>query len=391
VPADTAVATKVKVGWVGHVFGERPPSGLSFQEAQPICTDNSGNLVWAYGAWQLVDPEATELVPLVAPPFHTPVHAVLLPTANMLVNASKYSDVADYTHILTNILNGVQPQSVPILLIAIGSQVEFEEAGGSPQSINDTAAFGAAHIALHPEQIAFLRRITDSGGMMTTRGTFTQQIVAANGLPPPLPLSCPSLFLNHNPALGAVLQRKWDAVLAARHPLLRLAVTLPNIPADEAGARKYEVVMRFIAEHVLKPYARSAVVMLQTTRDVDTLELMRIKYGAHVRPDRVRYFYDVQAWADGMQACCDFVFGFRIHGTVMGVAAEVPGIVIAPDIRVKELADAMNIPTIDMDKLNMNVDKFELFDFIASVSSYGDRFDARRQEVGAASCNWLCV
>jgi hypothetical protein len=64
------------------------------------------------------------------------------------------------------------------------------------------------------------------------------------------------------------------------------------------------------------------------------------------------------------------------------VAAEVPGIVIAPDIRVKELADAMTIPTIDMDKANLDpATAFDLFDFIARVPSYSDKFDRQRQAI----------
>jgi hypothetical protein len=312
---------KVKIGWVGHVFGERPPSGLSVTEAVSVATNNFGNLVWAYSAWKLVDPNATELVPLIAPPFSTPVDAVLLPTANMLVNSSKYKDVEDYTRILVNIVNGISPQTAPIMLIAIGSQVEFEETPGVPSSIEAAAATGAGHIVLDPEQISFLQRIKASGGMMTTRGRFTEQIIAANGLPPPLPLSCPSLFLNHVPRLGATLQQKWDAVLQQRDPNLRLAITLPNIPADDKGREKYAEVVRFLAEHILKPYRKTATVILQTMWDVDTLEIINVKYGVHLRPDRIRHFYDVDAWVEGMKSCCDFVFGFRIHGTVVGACS----------------------------------------------------------------------
>jgi hypothetical protein len=145
-PADahaSSLKAKVKIGWVGHVFGERPPSGLSVTEAVSVATNNFGNLVWAYSAWKLVDPNATELVPLIAPPFSTPVDAVLLPTANMLVNSSKYKDVEDYTRILVNIVNGISPQTAPIMLIAIGSQVEFEETPGDPSSIEAAAATAA--------------------------------------------------------------------------------------------------------------------------------------------------------------------------------------------------------------------------------------------------------
>ncbi|KAI3432823.1 hypothetical protein D9Q98_010407 [Chlorella vulgaris] len=84
---DRSFKAKVKFGWVGHVFAsERHQSCHSGGER---FHNNFGNLVWAYSAWKLVDPNATELVLLIAPPFSTPVNAVLLLTANMQVNSSR--------------------------------------------------------------------------------------------------------------------------------------------------------------------------------------------------------------------------------------------------------------------------------------------------------------
>ena len=144
----------------------------------------------------------------------------------------RFSNLAGYTSHLLKIATDV---SAPIMLVGIGTQVNYEEvppanstAAGSEQ---DKYA-GAKRITLADEQQQLLRRVVASGGFVSTRGHFTGAVIKANGLPPPLVLGCPSLMLNHNPRLGEVLQQKWEAVLAARDPKLRLAITLPNIPDE---------------------------------------------------------------------------------------------------------------------------------------------------------------
>jgi hypothetical protein len=64
----------------------------------------------------------------------------------------------------------------------------------------------------------------------------------------------------------------------------------------------------------------------------------------------------------------------------------VPGIVVSKDYRIKELAEGMALPTVDLlDFLAaVDLDKFDLFDFMASVKAYDARgFDAHRAEVAA--------
>ncbi|EFN52328.1 hypothetical protein CHLNCDRAFT_139129 [Chlorella variabilis] len=381
--ADTLLSRsggKVRVGWVGRKFNEgRLPSGLSLQEASKVVSDNFGNMMWSLGARNLVDHNATELVSLSAPPHRAAVHAVLMPTANLLTNLSMYKYFQDYTKVIATIARA-QPPDTPILVIGIGTQVQFDDL--RPSSTGTEAAgldvSRASEVQLPPEQVSFLKRVLASGGIMTARGRLTAAVITANGLPPPLPLGCPSLFLNHNPRLGATLQQKWDAVLRQRDPNLRLAITMPAVPGELEDF--FRPIVQMLSDRIFKVFPNS-VAILQTKRDIDTLDWFHERHDLYLREGRVRYYYDPQSWFDSLKSSFDFVFGFRIHGTMAGVASEVPGLVIATDLRIRELADSMIIPTIDMDKANLKPESFDLFDFIESVPSYGNKFDARRREV----------
>lgn len=112
---------------------------------------------------------------------------------------------------------------------------------------------------------------------------------------------------------------------------------------------------------------------------------MHDRYGLYLRHDRVRHYYDVQSWLDGLAACCDMVWGFRIHGAMAGVAAGLPSVVLARDFRVAELAAAMALPTGDAGELPLDPAAWDFFDHLESLGGLdGPRFDARRQEVAAA-------
>jgi hypothetical protein len=281
-------------------------------EAVKVASDNTGNMVWAYGAWQLLDHQRVEVVRVTRPPYKADgVAAVLLPTANLLFDRLKYNRSVMVG--MTNILHDIaRANKAPSALLGIGSQIEFAQAlageeGAAAEAKRPTADFSAADkVELASAQVAMLQRVVESGGFIATRGAFTARILVANGLPPPLPLGCPSLFLNRNPELGAELQRKWDAVLAKRSTSLRLAVTLPTMSRNKDMPPYADM----LAVRVLKRFPNS-VVVLQTEDDAYSLLRLHAKLGLYLSVDRVRYFYDPRSWVEGLAACCDFVFGFR--------------------------------------------------------------------------------
>ncbi|KAI3432796.1 hypothetical protein D9Q98_010380 [Chlorella vulgaris] len=385
--------SKRRIGWVGAMYGERPPSGLSLAEAASVATGNFGNAVWGYAAWQLLDHSAVEVLDVTLGQLADGLLAVLMPTANLLFDMRSYGKSGRQlmTQRLHRVATAAAAQAAPVLLVGIGMQVEFDEQlsgeGGATDANNNTShinatrqasadAAAAQHVRLPREQTQLLAQVHKSGGIVTTRGAFTAAVVAANGLPPPLPLGCPSFMLNHNLELGAVLQRKWDAVLAGRSTSMRLAVTLPATP----GSKPLPPHAHLLAKRIFKRFPNS-VAVLQTGEDALTLRRLNAKHGTCLGAERIHYFYDPQSWVDGLRSF-DFVFGFRIHGTMAALAAEVPGIVVSKDYRIKELAEAMALPSIDLLAAQLNEDTFDLFDFMEAVPAYAENgFDKRRRQV----------
>ena len=312
-------------------------------------------------------------------PAAPPPAAFLLPAGDLLVDSSRYA--GPVLALTRRLRAAVAATPAPTLLLGVGSQVDGQDGLMAEGGVRDAGAIAAtASVALHSDQAALLRAVAASGGAVSVRGAFTAAVAAASGLPPPLALGCPSLFLNHAPALGAELQRKWDALLAARNASLRVAVTLPVAPSEgEVGAFPIARQLSLLVNRVLRPL-RGSVVVLQTPGDTALLQYMNDELGFYLPPTRVRWYYDVDAWVAGLRSCCDTVFGFRAHGALAGVAAGLPSVALSQDRRVRELADAMALPTVDWAAPGpLHARSASLFDILEDIGFDGGAFDARRR------------
>merc|ERR1739845_143535 len=66
-----------------------------------------------------------------------------------------------------------------------------------------------------------------------------------------------------------------------------------------------------------------------------------------VSPNQKIFFTSMAAWMEFMTQF-DFILGCRIHGTMAGLQTGVPGFIIAPDMRVLEMAEVMKVPFTDV-------------------------------------------
>ncbi|GBF93892.1 phosphate phosphoenolpyruvate translocator [Raphidocelis subcapitata] len=365
----SCTGSTVRVGMVHGIKG-RPRSGLSWGEAIKWATDNVGNMMWRYGAQTLVDPNATCLTLVDQSTIvYTQHDVLLLPEANLLINESQYHMVAGHTNMLRDVL---RKTPAPVLLLGIGSQVEMqldaERAGnGSREHL-----VPASNVLLHSDQVDFLHSVEGRGGVFSVRGQYTADVCAANGVHGAMPLGCPSLFINGNPALGSVLGTKMERLLAARSQGLRVAVTLPHLHTNMALA--------FLASKVFSRFNNVAVI-IQTPRDLMVLKRLQREHGVVIRYEDIRYFYDVQDWITAVSHGFDLVIGFRIHGTMAALAAAVPAVVIVQDHRILELAETMAVPHVAVVDPVVSAPQHNLFDLVAAAGFSGARFDAVRTKL----------
>jgi hypothetical protein len=365
---------------------ENPPPGLDMEAAEKYATNNYGNLLWLYAAPRLLPSNTpfvyykpgTGNVSTMAP---RPA-AFLMPTANILYNAS--TDEGDhYSGLKPEVLgatrgltSNVRNIDVPLLMIGAGSQPRMTVDLNDPFARETTSK----DFQMVPEAVELLHEVAARGPGFTVRGAYTEAVIVAAGINAARALGCPTLMINHAPALGAELALKLSAFAAARNASARIIVTLP---ASGWPAHLRTGLLQIIAEKMLAPFPNS-IVLLQSRGDWSTLKAMAKISGIEFPSGRTRYFYNMAAWIAFMQTA-DAAIGFRLHGSMSAIAAGVPAILVSTDWRVREVAESHRLPTTTiLDPIfAADPNSFDLYDFAAmyAKSFDGAAFDANRATV----------
>ena len=92
---------------------------------------------------------------------------------------------------------------------------------------------------------------------------------------------------------------------------------------------------------------------------------------------RLEAFYDAEAWLD-FASRYDFSMGTKLHGNMASFQAGVPTVFLGHDVRTRELADIMQVPTVGLK------DAVELGSperIWARVGFSGEAYDQRRSEL----------
>ena len=79
-----------------------------------------------------------------------------------------------------------------------------------------------------------------------------------------------------------------------------------------------------------------------------TLSIAEKELGIVVPESDQLYFYHVSNWCDYIGSHFDTVFRGRIHSSIFSISTGLPTFIVAPDIRVLELSQAILIPHTDI-------------------------------------------
>lgn len=313
---------------------DTPITNASVPQAWPVTEHyidggNTGNAVWRFAASTLF--AANCLVPLKSGP-----SAALVFEADMLQpdTVMLQSDMAEVAAAIVSSL------SLYRLVFQQTGQIPWLLHLGSGGGMNKESRVVA-------EQRSFLERMA----YITTRGLVTTTVLNRDGIAS-LPVGCPSLFLNHRPDVGLTMLKKTGLLVARELSSVAFAINLPASYQPDAPAISAYLV------GLLDLNNRSRIVA-QTMDDFETAKRLSVPFG------RILYFITPASWFDGMKAF-DAVIGCRIHGGMMGVASELPTVVITIDSRVLELVEIMKVPHATPSELLSSRSVLHLFRVTAS-------------------------
>lgn len=239
----------------------------------------------------------------------------------------------------------VEFHRLPTVVVGLGTQAVFDANNRTPDlTPGRRVQFQPRNFELNLRQIAFLKsiqRFTTPCGGICVRGKFTLAVIQryCPTCTNVRACGCPSLFINTRVDLGDVLARKYHALKSrSQEPDFKVAVNLP--PYFAPGLVRSLLLL--VRDHP------GSFVVAQSVRELRIgIPRAMALLGIVLPQDALRLYYDVLEWRDALKMV-DLVIGSRIHGCMLGIAAETPAITIAPDWRVKELSDQMLLPTMNV-------------------------------------------
>lgn len=248
----------------------------------------------------------------------------------------------------------IRQLDIPVTVIGVGSQHRLgEEHGVDDELRNDVRAFMAA--------------VLDRSASVGVRGEYTAGFLKELGFGEQHVdvIGCPSVFM-----------KGWPSSIAKKIDHLsvdsRIAMTVsPYVSKLNTVVATHT---RRYPNLIYVPQNHSDLNMMVWGEDrsqpKNEWNPTHTRHPLYLQ-DRMRFPLDPKTWTEYLSGF-DFLFGSRIHGTVAGILAGVPSMLLVHDTRTLELAEYHAIPHIMLSDLKKNTDATELFER-TDYSAYNSR------------------
>jgi hypothetical protein len=242
-------------------------------------------------------------------------------------------------------------------------------------------------LVLKPGTEKFIRLLAERSGTVGVRGVFTADLMNTMGLKNVSVVGCPSL-LNMSPAAANRLQ-------ADKPSLAKIAVHFSNnvrshavnasalrdtenaLLARALSENAYYILQNEIEEFQFLAAATegdeaSATRSLGALAKTFGIDLSNPAFASFMR-HRIRAFFAVPEWIGAMSTMTAAI-GSRFHGTISALLAGTPGLLLAHDMRTREMAEFFQVPVLPIDRsytqeeLIENLLALDMTSFVSRVS-----------------------
>lgn len=337
----------------------RRPAGLTTEKIFEECGQNTGNMAFWYAVNKTVRHDKKYIG------WHHPPKDINENCSALIMVAANWIGPHSDLHQLAAMLEGVK---VPVVIIGLGAQ----------------AGLGAKKIAIQPGTEKFLRVVADKKIWVGARGPFTAEILHQSGILNVEVMGCPSNFINPNPNLGKVIEKKLEN-LHIRRVALNFDLGGSIVPCVKEYTKWLEQFGgMFICQNPLDPI-RLACNDYDEKEDAELIEKTR----QIVAPEKstqefirfmstyFRIYYDTESWMGDLKTC-DLSIGSRLHGNILAFHSETPAVIIPHDSRTKELSETIKVPFVPLNEA-LKAQSPEAF--LEKVQFDGEAYDANRRKL----------
>lgn len=311
----------------------------SFNQFYQELGSNTGNLLFTNAVWNLPGEKKRIGFHFEPGEINEQCDHLIIPAANWLCDKFDFGYLADQIEKLT----------IPVTVIGLGAQ--------SPNR---------STMPVLPEgTIRFAKAISAHGESISVRGAFTKTVLSRLGVRNVRVTGCPSLFREYSTKKAAI-----NGPLSLRRTLLHSTRYAANHPKFFNTPSINRDLFRFAYRHetdlLYQSEPEELAMCLSETRDISFDETIKAAliatYGApgwaaladYIRT-RGRAFTDINAWSSAVRDY-QFVFGTRLHGTIMALNSGTPAMLICHDSRTLEMARLAKIPHLSSSGARMTED-----------------------------------
>lgn len=329
----------------------------SFDNLYQTVGQNTGNLLFTNAVWSHIAGEKVK-VGFTFDPDHLndSLSCLVIPAANWL---SPHVDFATLAELIARV-------TIPVVLIGLGAQDQsYSGSVDIPQGTRD-----------------FVQAVSERSYAISVRGAYTQHILRALGIGNVIVTGCPSLYHDFRsfdaldrPRIrvdkGLLHSTRFSASYApfAREPsihraLFRMAFASKMDLLLQSEREEMELIVSSDDWSLFDDRLRSLLQEIYGAPDWETLI-------AFVR-SHARLFFDVDSWSKSLDQY-DYVFGTRLHGTILALNSGVPAFLLHHDSRTEELCDYAQIPSAPASSYDLSLKSIKRSIERADYRAYYDR------------------
>jgi polysaccharide pyruvyl transferase WcaK-like protein len=288
---------------------------------------NTGNMLFSASTSALFDNAVSANYAMAGPRLLEGRDCIVIAAANWLNPNADFGNIAEK----------LEAANLPIIALGLGAQSTVEKK--IPK--------------LKPGSQRFVSLLAERSPSISARGTFSCEVLAHYGAKNAVATGCPSLLMNgKNPPVfrpkseERSLSGAGVSLHGTRHHFHNTDPFQTHL-YREALSNEYDLLLQSeladfyfalnqLDDAEITEKASNLLAQVYQTAEPEFREYLK-KHG--------KVFFGLDEWLE-YNSKKTFVIGTRIHGTIAGILAGTPSLLIAHDSRTVELADAMGVPYI---------------------------------------------
>lgn len=301
---------------------------LSDEELITQIGQNSGNLVFQYAAWNIIEDEKIKIrYDMTQQQIEDDCSCVVVPSSCFI---REDMDLGGFVNFLKKI-------KVPIIFLGLGVQSDSYDVLGF--NFHDSIL----------ELIEILKN-----NFVGVRGEYTQKVLESFGVENSIIIGCPSNFIAPEENINKV-KKNWD--LEISHTFCNSCIFWSkNQMVNNAEQKIFDMMLEKSGPYVVQSIApminlfRSnnpeLVENFKSIKNALCKEISNIEF-LNILNNRFRFYIDANQWLEDCGRST-FSYGLRFHGNMVSFQAGVPTVWIYHDARTQELCETMGLPRISL-------------------------------------------